>query len=353
MKIALLTLDFPPSVGGVQQYLFEIARRIGQIHDLTVVTPVGGPLPKVPFRRLILPSSHPWAFARALLALRPDRVLVGHAHPRLLLPAALLAPGQYTVVAYGNDFLAAQRRWHCPLFNWLLARARPLVTISQANAQRLRMLGLPSPMVILPGVDPVRFTPPLEPPPPPLALLTVGRLMPRKGVDTVLRALPALLPEFANLHYIVAGDGPDRLRLERLARELRVSHAVEFLGWISDEELPDLYRRAHVFVMPTREEPEQASIEGFGIVFLEASASGLPVVAGRSGGAVEAVRDGETGLLVPPNDPGVLAQALLRLLRHPELRRQMGTTGRQWVEEKMNWDRAAREFEALLRETYS
>jgi len=76
-------------------------------------------------------------------------------------------------------------------------------------------------------------------------------------------------------------------------------------------------------------------------------------VAGRSGGAVEAVRDGETGLLVPPNDPGLLAQALLRLLRHPELRRQMGTTGRQWVEEKMNWDRAAREFEALLRETYS
>ena len=350
MKIALLTLDFPPSVGGVQQYLFEIARRIGQIHDLTVVTPVAGPLPKVPFRRLILPSSHPWAFARALLALRPDRVLVGHTHPRLLVPTALAAWGSYSVIAHGNDLTAAQKRWHRPLFNWLLRHAKPVITNSKNNAHRLKELGVREPVVAYPGVDPSRFTPPLSPPPSPWILLTVGRLVPRKGIDTVIQALPSLLAEFPDLRYVIAGEGPDRRRLEELAKELGVLGRIEFLGYVPDDKLPEIYRSAHIFVMPTREEAG-ASMEGFGIVFLEASASGLPVVAGRSGGAVEAVRDGETGLLVPPNDPGVLAQALLRLLRHPELRQQMGTTGRRWVEERMSWDHTAERVMRSILET--
>ncbi|NOZ28443.1 MAG: glycosyltransferase family 4 protein [Chloroflexi bacterium] len=343
MRIALLTLDFPPGVGGVQTYLYEIACRLAKRHELIVVTPVGAsPDAEEPFRRVVLPSSTPWAFARSLGALRPDRVLVGHAHPRLLVPAALVARGRYGAIAYGNDYLAAQRRWHRPLFNWLLGRSRPLVTITRANAELLRRLGLPRPVVVYPGTDPTRFRPPPSPPESPFVLLTVGRLVPRKGIDMVLRVLPALLAEFPGLRYRVAGDGPDRPRLERIARDLGVAHAVEFLGRVPDERLPDLYRSAHVFVMPAREEREAASMEGFGIVYLEASASGLPVVAGRSGGAVEAVREGETGLLVPPDDPEALTRTLRDLLGDAALRRRMGQAGRRWVEEEMNWDRAAK-----------
>jgi phosphatidylinositol alpha-1,6-mannosyltransferase len=100
--------------------------------------------------------------------------------------------------------------------------------------------------------------------------------------------------------------------------------------------------------MPAREEPETASIEGFGIVYLEASASGLPVVAGRSGGVAEAVREGETGLLVSPDDPVTLARALLLLLNDADLRNRMGNAGRRWVEEEMNWDRASRQFAEVV-----
>jgi len=352
VKIALLTLDFPPGVGGVQQYLFEIARRLGVAYELTVVTPVGGPLPKVPFHRLILPSCHPWTFARVLLVLKPDHVLVGHTHPRLLLSAALCASKRYAAIAYGNDYLAAQNRWHRPLFNALLSGAHPLITISQANAWRLRALGIPNPVIIPPGTDPVRFSPPPQEPPGPPTLLTVGRLVPRKGVDTVLQALPLLLSEFPRLRYLIVGDGPDRPRLEALARDLGIASAVEFSGRVPDEALPQVYQRTHLFVMPVREEQEGISIEGFGIAYLEASASGLPVIAGRSGGAAEAVRDGVTGIVVPPDDLGALADALLRLLHDPELRRRMGQAGRRWVEEEMNWDRAAHQMQAVLEATW-
>jgi phosphatidylinositol alpha-1,6-mannosyltransferase len=179
-------------------------------------------------------------------------------------------------------------------------------------------------------------------------MLTVGRLVSRKGIDTTLAALPALLPDFPGLTYVVAGDGPDRPRLEKLAAGLGVSGAVQFAGRVAGDRLPALFREAHLFVMPVREETAGASVEGFGIVYLEASASGLPVVAAASGGAAEAVHDGLTGLVVPPDDPQALTAALRRLLGDADLRRQMGRAGRQWVESEMNWDRAAREFAALL-----
>jgi phosphatidylinositol alpha-1,6-mannosyltransferase len=228
-----------------------------------------------------------------------------------------------------------------------MRRSSPLLANSNAMAERLQALGMYSPLVVFPGANPDRFAPAGTPPPEPV-LLTVSRLVSRKGIDTVLCALPALLEEFPALRYRVGGQGPDRENLEALARQLGVSEAVEFLGFIRDDELPELYRSASIFVMPAREEVEAPSVEGFGIVYLEASASGLPVVAASSGGAVEAVRHGETGLLIPPDDPAQLNEALGRLLRDPELRRRMGQNGRRWVEEEMNWDRAARQLREAL-----
>jgi phosphatidyl-myo-inositol dimannoside synthase len=352
MKVVVLTLDFPPSMGGVQRYLFEIVRRFDQRHEVTVLTATPGELPPdQSFQRRVLPAHRPFAWVSALRAERPDRVLVGHAHPRLLVPAALTAWGRYAVVTYGNDYLAAQRRRHRAGFNWLLRNAQPLITITQANVERLCRLRLPPPVVVYPGTDPAHFTPPSHAPPFPPVVLSVGRLVSRKGIDTMIQALPALLTDFPDLRYWIVGDGPDRARLEKLAVASGVQDAVVFRGSVSEASLLSLYQQAHLFILPTREEPDQASIEGFGIVYLEAAASGLPVIVGRSGGAAEAVRPGATGLLVAPDNPAEVARAVSQLLHDSALRRRMGQAGRRWVEEVMNWDRAAREIQTLLART--
>ena len=273
-----------------------------------------------PFHVVSVPSATPWHFGRALAALRPQLTIVGHAHPRLLLPSALLSKGRY-IASNARQRLSKPRNGAgmAPIFNRLLAGARFLVTNSRANAQRLQELGLPAPELILPGTDPHRFTPSSPPLTGPPVLLTVARLVSRKGFDTVLRAMPPLLEMAPRLQYWIVGDGPARPKLEQLAQDLQLTEAVRFLNSVADSDLPGLYRRASIFVMAAREEYDgpdgAASVEGFGIVYLEASASGLPVVAARSRGAAEAVREGETGLLTPPDDPAALTQALALLHR--------------------------------------
>lgn len=368
-SVALLTLEFPPRIGGMQQYLFELCRRLGHECDLTVVHPtgdssqfIGEPFQLVSFAKHssghisgLRESSEPsgpgpqtiWRLARQLARLRPHLTIVGHAHPRLLLPAAVHR-GRYIAMAYGNDFEEAQLRWHAPIFNRLLASAHSLVTISSANAQRLQDLGPPAPEVLYPGTHPDRFALPSAPPKGPPILLTVARLVPRKGIDTVLLTLPSLLDRSPDLQYWIVGNGPERASLAQLAQDLGVGHAIRFKEDVSDSELPETYRRATIFVMPARADYHAGSVEGFGIVYLEASASGLPVVAASSGGAAEAVIENKTGLLVPPDDPVALGQALPRLLNDAEMRQRFGRAGRHWVESEMNWDRVGRQFLSII-----
>lgn len=343
-------MDFLPETGGVQIYLYEILNRLGKAHEIIVVTPVVGELPpSSAISKITLNQNNTISYWRMARQLRPERILVGHAHPRLLLAARLCLPQDYATVTYGNDFLAAQRRWHRPIFNYLLAKSDPLITITNANAKRLRNLGLPKAIVVYPGTDPQRFVPPAtvkESTAP--TLLTVSRVVPRKGIDLVIKSLPALLEEWPGLQYVVIGDGPDRERLQNLTQQFDVVGTVRFLGRVSEAQLRQQYHQADVFVMPSREIVESGSVEGFGIVYLEAGACGLPVVAGRSGGAVEAVRDGETGFLVPPDDADALSETLQRLLADADLRRRLGENGRAWVESEMNWDRAAQEMAQAL-----
>lgn len=346
--LAILTLDFPPQVGGVQNYLYEVAKRLGKQTTLTVITPVLETLPADAYmQKRTVSSRFFWHFLQTTRQIKPDLIIVGHAHPQLLL-AAKLSGKRFTAVAYGNDFLAAQKRWHRPLFNKLLRQARPLITISQANATKLQELGLPKPIIIYPGTNPDQFVPKAKTAKGSLTLLTVGRLVPRKGIDTTLQAVAQLRKNYPNLQYQIAGTGDDLPRLKQLVKELGLETAVTFLGYIPSENLPELYQNAGIFVMPSRERPQVGSIEGFGIVYLEASASGLPVVASHSGGAAEAVRHGETGLLVPPDNVTALAKTLDSLLQNSELRQKLGRNGRRWVEDRMNWDRAAAQFWAAL-----
>ncbi|MFP4173922.1 MAG: glycosyltransferase family 4 protein [Candidatus Hydrogenedentota bacterium] len=178
-------------------------------------------------------------------------------------------------------------------------------------------------------------------------LLTVARLAPRKGVDRTIEALPQIRARFPGVQYVVAGDGPDRSRLEKLAEAQGCKDCVHFLGNFSDAEKGALYSAADVFVMPCRLIPSR-SVEGFGIVFLEAGYYGVPVVAGCSGGVPDAVRANETGLLVAPEYPDDIARAVLELFQDPERARRMGQRGRERVQSELTWDHVVQRLERHL-----
>jgi len=167
----------------------------------------------------------------------------------------------------------------------------------------------------------------------PVVLLTVGRLVRRKGHDVTLRALSLLDGSQPAIRYQVVGDGPERARLERLALELGISDRVDFQGYVSPDALDRAYREADLFVMVPRQ--EGGDTEGYGLVYLEAGARGLPVVGSRSAGAAEAVSPGVTGLRVDdPQSPSALASVLTQLVQDPELRFRLGEGGRQRFEQR-------------------
>ncbi len=173
-------------------------------------------------------------------------------------------------------------------------------------------------------------------------LLTVSRLDWHKGIDTVIKALPAVCAAYPTARYAVAGVGSPRPHFERYVAELGLGDAVRFLGPVPDEELPALYNAADLYVGASRRFDLLA--EGFGISLVEASACGLAVVGGRSGGVPDAVREGETGILVDPDDPAAVAEGIKLLLADEELRKRMGAAGRRAVESYYNWDRVARDL---------
>jgi len=173
-------------------------------------------------------------------------------------------------------------------------------------------------------------------------ILTVARLVPHKGQDMGIRALATLSRDFPNLRYIMVGEGHDELRLRSIARELGVTDKVGFVGAMRDDELPEAYATSTIYLGASRVDKE-INVEGFGISFLEAGASGIPSVAGDSGGVRSAVRDGETGIVVPPTDADSITEAIRSLLLNPERRKQMGLAARHAVETHYNWDRVARD----------
>jgi phosphatidyl-myo-inositol dimannoside synthase len=176
-------------------------------------------------------------------------------------------------------------------------------------------------------------------------LLTVARLAAHKGIDTALRVVAALAPEFPDLRYAVVGSGVRHRQLETLARDLGVSDRVRFLTDVPDADLPALLNCAEVYLGLSR--TVELMAEGFGIAISEASACGIPVVAGASGGIPDAVRHGETGLLVDPTVPDPAIEAVRLLLRDGELARRLGAGGRSAAESFYNWDRVAAEMHEL------
>jgi len=270
----------------------------------------------------------------------------------------------FVVYAHGNEILAAMASaWDKPRL--ALRRASCVIANSRFTARLVQAAGVrPEAIrIIPPGCDTDRFRPRaanerlrrkvLAERANGRVILTVGNLVERKGNDSVIRALPAVAGAVPGVTYVIVGDGPYRRNLEELASAVGVREQVVFAGRVSDDELPDYYALADVFAMPSRArpdayDPDAYDVEGFGIVFLEAGASGTPVVAGRSGGIGDAVLHETTGLLVDPFDTEEIGQTLIRLLTNHELRAQLGRQSRDRVEKNHTWRRVATHVQEIL-----
>ncbi|HYN94824.1 MAG TPA: glycosyltransferase family 4 protein, partial [Pilimelia sp.] len=180
-------------------------------------------------------------------------------------------------------------------------------------------------------------------------VVCVSRLVARKGQDTLIRALPAIQRRVPGAALLLVGTGPYRPELERLAREGGLTGDVVLTGEVPWEEVPAHFAAGDVFAMPCRTRRRGLDVEGLGIVFLEASATGLPVVAGDSGGAPDAVRDGETGFVVSGRVADAVADRVADLLLDPEQASRMGRAGRRWVEAEWRWEHQAERLRAMLR----
>ncbi len=179
-------------------------------------------------------------------------------------------------------------------------------------------------------------------------MFTLSRLSdPHKGHDVVLRAMPAILRVLPDAKWLIAGEGPLKVTYERLARELEVQHAVEWLGAISDSERHALFATAEVFVMPSRVPDDGRGGEGFGIVYVEAAAAGLPSICANEGGATDAVEDGYSGYWVDPRDPDMIAATVVRLLEDRVRLKQMSEQARQWAEH-FTWERTLGALRSVL-----
>ena len=268
----------------------------------------------------------------------------------------------YLVYVNGGDLLrerkkAARSELKRRTARSILGRAAGIVGTSRWVAQLasdvMTEVGVtaPPPVAALDlGTDPVRFHPSRDtgalrrrwgvgdgP-----VLLTVARLVPHKGQDMGIRALSILSRDFPDLRYILVGEGHDEARLRALADAMGVTSRVGFVGPMRDDELPEAYATSTIYLGASRIDNE-INVEGFGISFLEAGASGVPSVAGDSGGVRSAVRDGETGIVVHPSDADAITGAIHSLLLNPERRRQMGRAARLAVETHYNWARVARD----------
>jgi len=179
-------------------------------------------------------------------------------------------------------------------------------------------------------------------------IISVGRLVHRKGQDMLIASLPAIKTAVPNVHLVLVGVGPHQAYLEKLAIKLQVSDCITFIGRINYAELPEYICLGDVFAMPSRSRFFGLEVEGLGIVYLEASACGLPVVGGSSGGAPDAVLVGETGVVVDGTNVSEIAQACIELLNNPELSALMGANGRTWITQNWRWDIWAKKFTALL-----
>ena len=378
-KALFIAIDFVPNVGGIAQYIYGILNQLNSKQIVAIALPNPGwqafdKQQLFPIHRMKLPQKWnpfhkisrflgPLFFLSLLKNNKVDVVICCQSHHALMLAAWLFNKVKgtpYWVFIYGNDILVPQTKRLRNYYNYLLKSANRVIAISDKTASLAFEVGVKSEKLSLlpPCIEPKKF---LQNDNLPKSLdnlkhehksivLTVGRLVERKGQDMVLKALPSVLRDVPNAHYVIVGSGEDEARLKLLVHELNLSDFVTFVGYVSDEELPAYYAACDLFVMVSREILERGDLEGFGIVYLEANLMGKPVVAGASGGIRDAVVDGETGLLANPENVEEIADAIIRLLKNKELASSMGQRGKKRVLQEFTCDVIGERFSTLLEE---
>lgn len=369
MKTLCITNDFPPRPGGIQQFVHGLASRL-PAGELVVYAPswsdcarfdAAQPFPVVRHpTSLMLPTRDVLRRAREVARAEGcDTLWFGAALPLALLAAPLRDVAPRAVAStHGHEIGWARLPAARQALQRVARTVDVLTYLGDFTGRRLRpSVGRRTTMAELPsGVDTAAFHPGRDGADVRRrhgligrsVVVCVSRLVPRKGQDALIRALPQVRRRVPDAALLVVGGGPDMPRLQRLAVECEVGDHVRFTGSVPWAELPDHYAAGDVFAMPCRSRFGGLDVEGLGIVYLEAAATGLPVVAGRSGGAPEAVREGETGLVVDGTDVTAVAGAVGDLLADPDRARVMGAAGRAWVEREWRWEIFAARLRALL-----
>ncbi|WP_198545204.1 MULTISPECIES: glycosyltransferase family 4 protein [Amycolatopsis] len=375
LRTLLVTNDFPPRPGGIQNYLNSLATRL-PADDLVVYAPswerssgshvefdAAAPFEVVRHpTSLMLPTPDVLRRAKQIMRARGcEAVWFGAAAPLALLGHPLRQAGARRIVAstHGHEVGWSMLPGSRQALRRIGETVDVVTYVSKYTRNRFAAaFGRHAGLEMLPsGVDTTVFAPDpvgrgeirarhgLGDRP---TVVCVSRLVPRKGQDMLIAALPAIRERVPGAALLLVGGGPDRKRLNQLAAALGVADDVVFTGSVPWEELPAHYNAGDVFAMPARTRGKGLDVEGLGIVYLEASATGLPVVAGTSGGAPEAVLDEVTGHVVDGRDPGQLAETLAALLSDPVRARRMGEAGRSWVAENWRWDTMAQRLSTLL-----
>jgi phosphatidylinositol alpha-1,6-mannosyltransferase len=377
-RVLLVTNDFPPRRGGIQSYLGEFVGRLVQAgsHEMTVYAPqwkgaaafddsartAGYRVVRHP-GTLMLPGPAVDARMRRLIAEHDiDTVWFGAAAPLALLAQRARLAGARRVLAstHGHEV-----GWSMlPVARSVLRRigdGTDVVTfVSRYTRSRFASAFGPEASLeyLPPGVDTDRF----RPDPAGRAelrdryrlggrptVVCVSRLVPRKGQDVLIKALPSIRRRADGAALVIVGGGPYLKSLRTLAQDCGVADHVTFTGGVPDDELPAHHALADLFAMPCRTRGGGMDVEGLGIVFLEASATGVPVIAGESGGAPEAVQHNKTGLVVDGRSVDKVADAVTELLTDRDRAAAMGAAGRQWVTSQWRWDTLAARLADLLR----
>jgi len=371
-KVLIVTNDFPPRAGGIQSFVHALAVRLPE-GSVTVYAPAWAgaagfdaaqpfPVERHPTSLMLPVPSVARRAARLLERDGCDTVLFGAAAPLGLLAPSLRRAGARRLVAITHGHEAG---WAVlPGARSLLRRIGDSVdTVTYLGEYtRVRLARALSPAAaarmtrLAPGVDSDAFRPGaggaavrerlgLAGRP---VVVCVSRLVPRKGQDTLIRAWPQVRAAVPDAALLLVGGGPYAGRLQRLAGQLGVAGSVIFTGSVPWPELPSYYDAGDVFAMPCRTRRHGLDVEGLGIVYLEASATGLPVIGGDSGNAPDAIRDGETGYVVAGRSPAGVADRLVYLLTDPAGARAMGEKGLAWVDQEWRWDLVARRLQEIL-----
>lgn len=368
MRVLVITNDFGPRAGGIESFVQALVERMPHASvvlytsrqsasddfDRDFSTRTGAIIVRDK-SKILLPT--PRVLARAKRMLREyqiSTVWFGAAAPLAIMAGALRKAGATRILAttHGHEVWWSRTPVMRSAIRSMGKNVDALTYLGPYTASYLAKAAPEAHLVRLtPGVDVEHFrrTTPHEirqrmtgP-----VLVCVSRLVHRKGQDRLIQALPIVRQVFPQASLLFVGAGPREPYLRRSAHSLGVASAVHFTGRVSYQELPSYFCAGDLFVMPTRSRLAGLEVEGLGMVYLEASACELPVVAGRSGGSPDAVIDGKTGIVVD-DDVDVIAQTCIDLLAEPSRMAQMGRAGRQWVEQEWQWSTIAAEHQRLL-----